>query len=59
MKDFLARDGMETDLSTFTRQKEADLIIFMSLVITEDGSPERQIGVFSENLPLQQQVRVK
>lgn len=56
LPDFLARPGMEAELSAFCQRMGFDLLLLMSISFTKTQQPIRELGVFSLSQSIREQV---
>jgi len=55
-KTFLASDGVPKEVATFSDQQSVDVVVLMTLYVTEDGAAHRQIAIYSQKESLRDQV---
>ncbi|XP_053387745.1 uncharacterized protein LOC123542835 isoform X2 [Mercenaria mercenaria] len=56
MKELLERPNFKTDLDEFCQQQNCEVIVIMTLVTNEDGKPDRQLSVYSQNRIFRDQI---
>ncbi|CAN9514416.1 unnamed protein product [Ophioblennius macclurei] len=56
LEDFLQREGLEAELSSFCQKLGFDLLLLMTISFTESKEPIRELAVFSHSAPYRQQV---
>ena len=56
-QDFVKRPGLLGDMAEFSQSQKAELVVLMTLHISADNKPMRELSVYSKSAIYRRQVR--